>query len=688
MRVTVGSTAENCEAWLIELEVPEKTTVASLKKILRKPPHCLEVSASTKVLFRNNGVLTTLFDKELVHSHVTLLNVRDDKVFTFPENFLWGAATAAYQIEGAAAKEGRSPSIWDAFCAVPGKIQNGDSGATACEHYYRYSDDVQLMKDLGLRAYRFSISWSRLLPQGRGRLNPRAFDFYSSLLSELCTSGITPIVTLYHWDLPQCLEEEYGGWLSAKIIPDFEAFASTCFQCFGTFVKHWITLNEPWCCCALGYGSGEHAPGKSSNAGQEPYLAAHHMLLAHGRAVKCYRDQYQAEQGGLIGLTLNMDWKEPMSASEADRQAQARALDWQLGWFADPVYKGDYPEAMRARCRDRLPSFSKEEQALLLGSSDFFGLNHYSTDFVSGEEKGSETTENYFADQGVKNTSDPRWLRTDMGWDVVPWGFERLLNWIQKVYSPKGGILVTENGCAVRETTEQDAINDSFRIEYLQGYLSQMHKAMANGVDVKGYLVWSFMDNFEWAFGYAKRFGIVRVDFESQQRTVKDSGRLFRTLCKENKLKVPSRVLASAEFVPFNGRVEETTPSGSRAGYAGRPQMPQLSKDDAQRMLEDFCNKYENEKFQNQMVHVYQQFMIHNDEMRLLKERRRLCFPIQMEILPKYGFEPTSRGVSQVQAALTAPRLTEDPRIEQLNHYVVYLTGEMPREKAAEGATV
>eukprot|EP00435_Cladocopium_sp_Y103_P021808 s2207_g5.t1 len=234
MRVTVGSTAENCESWLIELDVPEKTTVASLKRILQKPPHSLEVTAATKVLFRNNGVLTTLFDKELVHSHVTLLNVKDDKALAFPETFLWGAATAAYQIEGAANKEGRSPSIWDTFCSIPGKIQNGDTGSYACDHYHRFAEDVRLMKECGLRAYRFSISWSRLLPQGRGKMNPKAYDFYNSLLVELHDKGITPIVTLYHWDLPQCLEDEYGGWLSRKVISDFEAFASTCFDCFGS----------------------------------------------------------------------------------------------------------------------------------------------------------------------------------------------------------------------------------------------------------------------------------------------------------------------------------------------------------------------------------------------------------------------------------------------------------------------
>ncbi|CAE7229045.1 BGL1A [Symbiodinium natans] len=681
MRVTVSSTADNCEGWVLELEVSQKTTVAALKKLLAGPPHFLGVVASTKVLFRDNGVLTTLFDKEIVHSHVTLLNVNDDRVLPFPADFLWGAATAAYQIEGAADKEGRSPSIWDTFCSIPGKVHNGDSGAHACEHYYRYADDVKLMKDLGLKAYRFSISWSRLLPAGTGKPNHRAVDFYQSLLSELCSSGITPVVTLYHWDLPQCLEDKYSGWLSREVIDDFEYYASVCFDCFGSEVKHWITLNEPWCACALGYGSGEHAPGRSQDPGKEPYLAAHHMLLAHARAVKCYRDQYQNTQGGNIGITLNMDWKEPLGDNAADQAAQRRALDWQLGWFADPIYKGAYPATMRERCGDRLPEFSDNEVELLKGSSDFFGLNHYSTDFVSPGEDGPPATPNFFADQDVKNISDPRWQRTDMGWDIVPWGFEKLLCWIQKEYAPAGGILVTENGCAIRENTEAEALQDSTRVEYLQGYLAQLHKAMANGAAIKGYLVWSLLDNFEWSFGYAKRFGIVRVDFVTQQRTPKASAHLISSLCKGEKLRVPSRIHVSSEFVPFHGRGKEPEAEPKKAG-------PTLSKADAKRMLEEFIARYQDDHFQTKMVSCFQQFLIHNDEMRLLKARRSLCMPIQAEIIPKYGFEPTARGVSRVQATLSAPTLTEDPEIQQMNHFVVYLTGDLPKSKAAEGATV
>eukprot|EP00931_Biecheleriopsis_adriatica_P036533 TRINITY_DN21033_c0_g1_i2.p1 TRINITY_DN21033_c0_g1~~TRINITY_DN21033_c0_g1_i2.p1 ORF type:complete len:407 (+),score=73.88 TRINITY_DN21033_c0_g1_i2:471-1691(+) len=406
------------------------------------------------------------------------------------------------------------------------------------------------------------------------------------------------------------------------------------------------------------------------------------MILAHAHAVKSYRD---LGQGGSIGIVLNMDWKEPLTTSASDALAQRRALDWQLGWFADPIYRGDYPETMQKRCGERLPCFTPAEKAIVKGSSDFFGLNHYSSDFVTSPDQPSPDP-NYFVDQQVKNISDPRWSKTDMGWDVVPWGFERLISWIHKEYTPAGGIIVTENGCASREVGS-DLQNDSFRVEYLQSYLSQLHKAISNGADVRGYFVWSFLDNFEWAFGYAKRFGIVRVDFATQERTPKASARLLSKLVTDSKLHVPSRLYRSSEFTPFNSTPKELA---SAAGYiASKPSTrPQVSTDDGKRMLKEFCARYEDDGFQRKMVSCFERFMIHNDEMTLLKARRSICMPIQAEILPKYGFEPTARGVSQAQAALTSPTLTQDPEIQQLNYLVTYLTTEKPRAIAAEGATV
>eukprot|EP00931_Biecheleriopsis_adriatica_P052821 TRINITY_DN3079_c0_g1_i1.p1 TRINITY_DN3079_c0_g1~~TRINITY_DN3079_c0_g1_i1.p1 ORF type:complete len:538 (-),score=110.52 TRINITY_DN3079_c0_g1_i1:47-1660(-) len=481
----------------------------------------------------------------------------DVQSLSFPDGFVWGSATAAYQIEGAAAEGGRTPCIWDTFSGTPGKVMNGDTGAVACDHYHRFREDVKMMKELGLPAYRFSISWSRVLPQGRGEPNPEGIKFYNDLLDELCAAGIQPLATIYHWDLPQCLEDEYGGWLGRKVIEDFEHYASVCFASFGDRVKSWITFNEPWCSTVLGYANGEMAPGRKEVPEREPYLAAHHIILAHAHAVRRYRSDFQQEQKGKIGITLNMDWRHPLTSSEADAAAAQRALDWQLGWFADPIWKGDYPESMRKRCGDRLPTFTAEEKNLIKGTSEFFGLNHYSTAYVSAPEGKAKTLSmwgnvqegGYFDDQEVELTDDPRWGRTDMDWGVVPWGLKHMCEYIQREYSPEGGILVTENGCAVPDDDVETAQKDTFRVEFLQGYIAQLHKAIQSGADVRGYFAWSLMDNFEWALGYSKRFGIVHVDYTTQVRTPKASALLMSEAARTNALRLPQRVLKASDFV-------------------------------------------------------------------------------------------------------------------------------------------
>eukprot|EP00933_Yihiella_yeosuensis_P050302 TRINITY_DN48077_c0_g1_i1.p1 TRINITY_DN48077_c0_g1~~TRINITY_DN48077_c0_g1_i1.p1 ORF type:complete len:558 (-),score=146.61 TRINITY_DN48077_c0_g1_i1:328-2001(-) len=486
----------------------------------------------------------------------------------FPEGFLWGSATAAYQIEGGALEGGRTPCIWDTFSATPGKVKNGDTGAVACDHFHRFKEDVKLMKDLGLPAYRFSISWSRLLPEGRGEPNPEGVAFYNALIDELIANQIKPLVTLYHWDLPQCLEDEYAGWLGRQVIEDFEHYATVCFSCFGDRVKDWITFNEPWCSTVLGYANGEMAPGRKEAPSTEPYLAAHHIILSHARAVHRYREMFKPAQQGIIGITLNMDWREPLTNSEADQSAAQRALDWQLGWFADPIWKGDYPESMRKKCGDRLPSFTEEEKSMVKGTSEFFGLNHYSTAYVSapaGQAKtvsmwGNVQEGGYFDDQEVELTDDPRWGRTDMDWGVVPWGLKHMCEYIQRFYSPAGGILVTENGCAVPDDDVTAAQQDTFRVEFLQGYIAQMHKAIQAGADVRGYFAWSLLDNFEWALGYSKRFGIVHVDYATQQRTPKASAKMMTDICKTNRMRLPIRVLQSSNFVMIEpGTARKTT---------------------------------------------------------------------------------------------------------------------------------
>lgn len=486
----------------------------------------------------------------------------------FPKDFIWGSATAAYQIEGGAFEGGRTACIWDTFCATEGKVKNGDNGTTACDHYHRFKEDVKLMKELNLPAYRFSISWSRLLPKGRGEPNPEAVKFYRGLLDELLKNNIKPLATIYHWDLPQCLEDEYGGWLSRQVIDDFEHYSATCFKCFGDKIQSWITFNEPWCSTVLGYANGEMAPGKKEKPETEPYIAAHHIILSHARAVKTYREKFQAKQGGQIGITLNMDWRHPLTEAEGDKAAAQRALDWQLGWFADPIWKGDYPESMRKRCGDRLPSFTEEEKQLIKGTSEFFGLNHYSTAYVAapkGQAKtlsiwGNVQAGGYFDDQEVELIDDPRWGRSDMDWGVVPWGLKHMCEYIQKEYQPQGGILVTENGCAVADDDVQVAKYDAFRVDFYQGYIAQMHRAIQAGADVRGYFAWSLMDNFEWALGYSKRFGMVHIDYETQQRTPKQSALFFSEIVKSNKLILPASALEESDFVMIeDGAGRKTT---------------------------------------------------------------------------------------------------------------------------------
>lgn len=423
----------------------------------------------------------------------------------FPESFVFGTATAAYQIEGAASEDGRTPSIWDAFSHTEGKVVNGDTGDVACDHYHLFEDDIRLVADLGTKAYRFSVSWPRILPNGSaGGVNPAGVHFYKRLLSTLEAAGVEPVVTLYHWDLPSSVHNSTGGWadLEGAVADEFAEYARVCFEEFGGSVKQWITLNEPWCSSLLGYVTGEHAPGKTDAPGVDPYRAAHNLLRAHASAVKVYREEYQKQQGGKIGITLNSDWAiaEPQSGADGLAAVQ-RYLDFNLGWFADPIWKGDYPSIMREVVGDRLPIFTDEEKLALTGSADFFGLNHYSTHIVSAlhEDSGIDNGPSFWADEAIDKRPDPRWPRTDMGWSVVPDGLRAVLGYIHRTYSPSGGILVTENGLAAPEADLNEALTDTSRVDFYSGYISAVHDALEEGVDVRGYFLWSLLDNFEWA---------------------------------------------------------------------------------------------------------------------------------------------------------------------------------------------
>jgi beta-galactosidase len=458
----------------------------------------------------------------------------------FPPGFVWGAATAAYQIEGAARTDGRGPSIWDAFCAIPGKVNAGHTGEIACDSYHRFEEDVALLQAMGLGAYRFSIAWPRVLPQGRGKPNEAGLRYYDRLIDTLLAAGIQPWVTLFHWDLPLALQLETDGLLNPAVADHFAAYADLVFARYGDRVKHWITLNEPWCSAVLGHGIGYFAPGRTSLV--EPYVAAHNLLRAHGRIVDLYRTKYQPTQRGVIGLTNNCDWREPATDASADRAAAQRGLEFFLGWFADPVYLGDYPAEMRARVGGRLPRFTAVERAQLLGSSDFFGLNHYTTGYAA-EPAGDvnpalAATGNggLFADQQVVITTDPAWPRTHMDWAIVPWGCRKLLQWIDERYGHPP-IYITENGAALPgEDDLATAQADHARVEFFRGYLGACHEALAAGVDLRGYFAWSLMDNFEWCFGYSRRFGLHHVDFVTGTRTPKASARFLGEVARANAL--------------------------------------------------------------------------------------------------------------------------------------------------------
>lgn len=454
----------------------------------------------------------------------------------FPKDFVWGGATSAYQIEGAYNVAGKGPSIWDVFSSIPGKVKNNETGNTACDHYHRYKEDVALMKKIGLKAYRFSISWSRILPSGKGPVNPEGIAFYNNLINELITHNIVPWATLYHWDLPAALEFELDGWLGDEIADAFAIYADTCFKHFGDRVKNWITINESWVVAILGYGHGVFAPGKRSNT--LPYKAGHNLLMAHAKAVQIYREKYKTQQQGIIGITNNCDWREPRTDKQQDKDAAQRALEFFLGWFADPIWKGDYPQIMKDRLGDKLPEFTDAEKKMIKGSSDFFGLNHYTTMLASesiGEDMGSVYGNGGLSeDQNVNLSVDPLWKMTSMQWAIVPWGCRKLLQWIDKRYDHPE-IVITENGCAFYETLEGGKVDDQDRIDFFKGYLTEIKNAITSGVQVKGYFIWSLLDNFEWALGYDKRFGITYVD-DKLNRILKESAYWYGRVIKENRV--------------------------------------------------------------------------------------------------------------------------------------------------------
>jgi beta-glucosidase len=458
---------------------------------------------------------------------------------TFPPRFLWGAATASYQIEGAAAEDGRTPSIWDTFSRTPGKTRNGDTGDVACDHYHRYREDVALMQDLGLGAYRFSIAWPRVQPGGSGSMNAKGVDFYSKLVDELLAKGIQPWVTLYHWDLPQELEDA-GGWPARDTAARFADYAALVHGALGDRVRHRTTFNEPWCSAFLGYASGVHAPGRQH--APDAFAAMHHLLLGHGQALEAIRS---ADAQAQLGITLNLYAISPANPDRAGDLEAARRIDGLANRiFLDPVLRGDYPEDVR-RDVAGITDFGFVQDGDLKTISaplDLLGVNYYSRHVVAAPDPGAPAEPYWRAPTSWPGSEDVRFQKrpgvpvTDMDWEVDAPGLTETLVRVANEYPPVP-LYITENGAAYVDVRGTDgSIDDAERAAYFDAHFRACLDAIAQGAPLAGYFAWSLLDNFEWAWGYSKRFGMIAVDYDTQERTIKSSGHRYREVIKHNSL--------------------------------------------------------------------------------------------------------------------------------------------------------
>ncbi len=457
----------------------------------------------------------------------------------FPTGFLWGTATASYQIEGAASEGGRGPSIWDTFSHTPGKVHRGDTGDIACDHYHRMPEDVAIMADLGLHAYRFSVAWPRVVPTGSGPVNPAGLDFYSRLVDELLARDISPVATLYHWDLPQPLQD-LGGWTNRVVAERFADYAAIVADALGDRVPAFTTLNEPWCSAYLGYAAGVHAPGHTSNA--EALAAVHHLNLAHGLGVRAVRSAVPADTQ--VSVTLNLAQVRPASEAAADHDAVRHVDGISNRIFLEPMLRGRYPADVVEDLRHITDwSFVRDgDLALIASPIDVLGINYYSPARVAA------ATPEWTAQLGEQSVTDPMGTEgpsaypgtdlavsvpqdgpyTAMHWRIEPASLTELLLRVHRDY-PDLPLMITENGAAFDDVVTDDGeVHDADRIAYLHEHLDAVHAAITAGVDIRGYFLWSLLDNFEWAWGYSKRFGIVRVDFPTGARLVKDSARWYR----------------------------------------------------------------------------------------------------------------------------------------------------------------
>ncbi|CAG8305857.1 unnamed protein product [Penicillium salamii] len=470
---------------------------------------------------------------------------------SLPSDFEWGFATAAYQIEGAVDEDGRGKSIWDTFCHLQPTRTKGADGDVACDHYHRYEEDFDLLSRYGAASYRFSISWSRIIPLG-GRddpVNEAGIAFYDKLIDALLARGITPWVTLYHWDLPQGIHDRYGGWLNVEESQlDFERYAKVCYERFGDRVKNWITINEPWIVSIFGYGNGWNAPGRSSinpmavqgDTSTEPWIVGKALIMSHARATSLYNRDFRHSQKGKIGISLNGDYYEPWDSQDRrDYEAAERRMEFHIGWFANPACLAqDYPECMRAQLGERLPHFTESDFALLRNADmDFYGMNYYTsqyarhretipldTDFLGNVDELQENKDG----MSIGEKSGVSWLRS------TPNLFRKHLTRVYRKYGKP--IYVTENGCPCPgedKMTCEEAVNDDYRVQYFADHLDAIGRSCEDGSDIRGYFAWSLMDNLEWSDGYGVRFGVTFTDYDTLERTPKRSALLLKKMFDE-----------------------------------------------------------------------------------------------------------------------------------------------------------
>jgi len=501
----------------------------------------------------------------------------------FPDGFVWGVATAAYQIEGATEVDGRSWGIWDAFSKIQRRVSGGASGDVACDHYNLFEKDVELLKSLGIRHYQFSVAWPRVQPNGRGPACQAGLRFYERLVDCLIGHGIEPIVTLYHWDLPVALQIELGGWESPEIVPIFADYARMVFEALGhRGVRRWVTLHEPYCTAVQGYGDGSYAPGIQAEE-RSVYMVGHNLLLAHAAAVQVFREEFRLhESGAEIGLVLSADWAEPADLAApsggvasaptspdhpqprrldlVNAEAARRILDCSIGWFASPLFDGAYPAEMRARSDDILPEFTAEQQQMLRGSADFLGLWQHSCQCVEVEQEdgeGAVATAGSGSLAGIGEVHiglDPQWKLDDSGLPMTPWALRKVLLWVQERYQPRGGLYVLGPCFSSRELSRQRAQDDADRVHFLHGHIEAVHSAMKLGANVKGYFAWTLLDGFDWQDGYSMRSGLVHVDFATQARTLKGSALWLSHVIEQNALPALAASDGAEPLLPWDSR--------------------------------------------------------------------------------------------------------------------------------------